>query len=123
MQKLCINSRDELFVFDLDKVAYVQASGNYSRIVYIKGGQTMITLGLSKIETLIKMTTPKGTRSPYVRLGRSLLINQTYLVNINVLKLRLTLSDNEEHVHTLAVPKALLRAYKDLIRNSFAQPE
>ena len=83
----------------------------------------MITLGLSKIETLIKMTTPKGTRSPYVRLGRSLLINQTYLVNINVLKQRLTLSDNEEHVHTLAVPKALLRAYKDLIRNSFAQPE
>ena len=47
---MCINSRDELFVLDLDKVAYIQASGNYSRIVYIGGMQMMITLGLSKLE-------------------------------------------------------------------------
>ncbi len=52
---MCINSRDELFVLDLDKVAYIQASGNYSRIVYIGGMQMMITLGLSKLEGMIKM--------------------------------------------------------------------
>ena len=44
MLKLCINSRDELFVLDLDKVAYIQASGNYSRIVYIGGMQMMVAL-------------------------------------------------------------------------------
>ena len=96
MLKLCINSRDELFVLDLDKVAYIQASGNYSRIVYIGG-------------------------MPFVRLGRSLLVNQTYLTHINVLKQRLTLSDNQEHSYVLDVPKALLKAYKDLIRKSFAE--
>ncbi len=121
MLKLCINSRDELFVLDLDKVAYIQASGNYSRIVYIGGMQMMITLGLSKLEGMIKMIAPKDRRSPFVRLGRSLLVNQTYLTHINVLKQRLTLSDNQEHSYVLDVPKALLKAYKDLIRKSFAE--
>jgi hypothetical protein len=121
MLKLCINSRDELFVLDLDKVAYIQASGNYSRIVYIGGMQMMITLGLSKLEEMIKMIVPKDRRSPFVRLGRSLLVNQTYLTHINVLKQRLTLSDNQEHSYVLDVPKALLKAYKDLIRKSFAE--
>lgn len=118
---MCINSRDELFVLDLDKVAYIQASGNYSRIVYIGGMQMMITLGLSKLEGMIKMIVPKDCRSPFVRLGRSLLVNQTYLTHINVLKQRLTLSDNQEHSYVLDVPKALLKAYKDLIRKSFAE--
>lgn len=121
MLKLCINSRDELFVLDLDKVAYIQASGNYSRIVYIGGMHMMITLGLSKLEGMIKMIVPKDRRSPFVRLGRSLLVNQTYLTHINVLKQRLTLSDNQEHSYVLDVPKALLKAYKDLIRKSFAE--
>ena len=121
MLKLCINSRDELFVLDLDKVAYIQASGNYSRIVYIGGMQMMITLGLSKLEGMIKMIVPKDRRSPFVRLGRSLLVNQTYLTHINVLKQRLTLSDNQEHSYVRDVPKALLKAYKDLIRKSFAE--
>ena len=121
MLKLCINSRDELFVLDLDKVAYIQASGNYSRIVYIGGMQMMITLGLSKLEGMIMMIVPKDRRSPFVRLGRSLLVNQTYLTHINVLKQRLTLSDNQEHSYVLDVPKALLKAYKDLIRKSFAE--
>uniref|UniRef100_UPI0040287B3C LytTR family transcriptional regulator DNA-binding domain-containing protein n=1 Tax=Candidatus Limisoma sp. TaxID=3076476 RepID=UPI0040287B3C len=121
MLKLCINSRDELFVLDLDKVAYIQASGNYSRIVYIGGMQMMITLGLSKLEEMIKMIVPKDRRIPFVRLGRSLLVNQTYLTHINVLKQRLTLSDNQEHSYVLDVPKALLKAYKDLIRKSFAE--
>lgn len=121
MLKLCINSRDELFVLDLDKVAYIQASGNYSRIVYIGGMQMMITLGLSKLEGMIKMIVTKDRRSPFVRLGRSLLVNQTYLTHINVLKQRLTLSDNQEHSYVLDVPKALLKAYKDLIRKSFAE--
>ena len=118
---MCINSRDELFVLDLDKVAYIQASGNYSRIVYIGGMQMMITLGLSKLEGMINMIVPKDLRSPFVRLGRSLLVNQTYLTHINVLKQRLTLSDNQEHSYVLDVPKALLKAYKDLIRKSFAE--
>lgn len=118
---MCINSRDELFVLDLDKVAYIQASGNYSRIVYIGGMQMMITLGLSKLEGMIKMIVPKDRWSPFVRLGRSLLVNQTYLTHINVLKQRLTLSDNQEHSYVLDVPKALLKAYKDLIRKSFAE--
>ena len=120
MLKLCINSRDELFVLDLEKVAYMQASGNYTRIVYNEGMQLMVTLGLAKMEEMLKMVIPKGERSPFVRLGRSHIVNQNYLTHINVLKQRLTLSDCQSHTHVLEIPKALLKAYKDLIRSNFA---
>lgn len=120
MQKLCINSRDELYVLDLDKVAYMQANGNYTRIVYMEGMETIVSLGLSKMETMIKIVTPKDTRSPFVRLGRSHIINQNYLSHINLLKQRLTLSDNQIHTIVINMPKALLKAYKELFRNGFA---
>lgn len=117
--KLCLNSRDELYMLDLDKVAYIEASGNYSRIVYVEGMQIVVTLGLSKVEELIKQSMVKTAISPFVRLGRSYIINQNYLTHINVVRQRLTLSDCMEHTHVLEIPKALLRSYKDLIKEKF----
>lgn len=121
MLKLCINSRDELFILDLEKVVYMQANGNYTRIVYNEGMQVMVTLGLSKLEGMIKMVVPKDVQSPFVRLGRSYIINQDYLAHIDVLKQRLTLSDCQTHRHVLEMPKALLKAYKDLYKSRFSQ--
>ena len=120
MLKLCLNSRDEMYILDLEKVAYMAANGNYTRIVYIEGMQVMATMGISKMEEMIKKVIPADGKSPFVRLGRSLMINQNYLSHINILKQRITLYDNQTHSHMLEVPKALLRAYKDLIINSFA---
>lgn len=120
MLKLCLNSRDEMYILDLEKVAYMAANGNYTRIVYIEGMQVMATMGISKMEEMIKKVIPVDRKSPFVRLGRSLMINQNYLSHINILKQRITLSDNQTHSHMLEVPKALLRAYKDLIINNFS---
>ena len=35
MNKLCLNSRDELLMLDLDALAYLQANGNYTQVMYI----------------------------------------------------------------------------------------
>ena len=120
MLKLCLNSRDEMYILDLEKVAYMAANGNYSRIVYIEGMQVMATMGISKMEEMIKKVIPADGKSPFVRLGRSLMINQNYLSHINILKQRITLSDNQTHSNKKEVPKALLKAYKDLIINNFS---
>ena len=37
MKKVCINTRDELLIIDLDRVAFFQANGNYTRLTYISG--------------------------------------------------------------------------------------
>ena len=61
-----------------------------------------------------------ATPSPFVRLGRSLIINQRYLTEISILKQKLILSDNDGHSFALNVPKPLLKEYKEKI-NEFYQ--
>ena len=119
MYKLCINTRDELLIINLAKIAFFQANGNYTHMQYIKGETHLLTIGISKVEEFIRQVWPAGQPSTFIRLGRSLLINQTYLTEINILKQRITLSDRETNSYTLSVPKPLLKQYKELIYDNF----
>lgn len=121
MYKLCLNSRDELLIIDLSKIAFFQANGNYTHLNYIGGETHLLTTGLSKIEEYIRLSWPKGTSSPFIRLGRSLIINQTYLSEISVVKQKLTLSDCAGHTYPLNVPKPLLKQYKENINELYLQ--
>lgn len=119
MKKVCINTRDELLILDLDKIAYFQANGNYTRLTYISGQALALNMGLSGVEKLLSATLAKGTSS-FVRLGRSLIINENYLSNINLLKQYLVLSDIESHQHKLPVSKALLKLLKEKFTKRYA---
>lgn len=119
MYKLCLNSRDELIIINLVKIAFFQANGNYTHLCYIDGETHLLTIGLSKVEEFIRKTWPKVMPSPFVRLGRSLIINQTFLSEISVLRQKLTLSDNEGHSYSLSVPKPLLKEYKEKINDFY----
>lgn len=115
MNKLCLNSRDELLMLDLDALAYLQANGNYTQVMYIASKGPLMSLGLSKLEAYIRAALPAGDRLPLVRLGRSLLVNQSFLVQISVTSQKLVLSDNAGHTHVLSAPKPLLKQYKDIL--------
>lgn len=119
MYKLCLNSRDDLIIINLQKIAYFQANGNYTRMCYIGGETHLLTIGLSKIEEYLRATASAGVATSMLRLGRSLIINQNFLSEINVLKHRLTLSDCEGHAHCLEVPKPLLKEYKEKINKYY----
>lgn len=119
MYKLCLNARDELLIIDLEKIAFFQANGNYTHLNYILGETHLLTIGLSKVEDLIRITWPKDKPSPFVRLGRSLIINQNYLSEISVLKQKITLSDRGQHAYSLSVPKPLLKEYKEKINEMY----
>lgn len=120
MNKLCLNSRDELLMLDLDALAYLQASGNYTQVMYIASKGPLVSLGLSKLEAYIRAALPAGDRLPLVRLGRSLLVNQSFLVQISVTSQKLVLSDNAGHTHVLSAPKPLLKQYKDILSGRVA---
>ena len=79
MKKLCINSRDELVIIDLEKIMFLQANGNYTLFVYAEGQKTMVSLGLTKVEEILKKTLPIDKPSSFVRMGRSLIINLKYM--------------------------------------------
>lgn len=115
MNKLCLNSRDELVMIDLDQVAYFEANGNFTQIYYIYARGPLVGIGISKLEQYIAATLPKNVKSPLVRIGRSLIINQRYLSQISLTQQKLVLSDNAGHTYALSAPKPLLRTYKDMI--------
>lgn len=112
MKKVCVNTRDELLIMDLDRVAFFQANGNYTRLTYISGQVLVLNTGLSGVEKILVNAIPKG-KSSFVRLGRSLIINEEFLSNINLLKQYLVLSDLDNHNFKLTVPKHLLKLLKD----------
>lgn len=121
MLRLCINSRDELFIINLEELAYLQANGNYTLVVYIGGQQLLVSLGLSHLEEMIRQVYSKNQGNPFVRLGRSYLINQKYLYQIHVLKQKLTLSDFRKNIYSLTISKILLKQYKDIIQKQYGK--
>lgn len=118
MKKICLNNRDEMIMLFVDNIAYIMADGNYTKICYIGGMTTVLSFGISKVETLVSASHADGEVSPFVRLGRSVIINQWFLYDINVLKQHLVLSDCMKNTITLKLPKPLLKKYKELVSKS-----
>ena len=123
MKKICINNRDEMVILFVDNIAYIMADGNYTKICYMGGMTTVLSFGLSKVEAMVSAAYAEGTISPFVRLGRSVIINQLFLSDINILKQHLVLSDCMKNTITLKLPKPLLKKYKDLVSRSTIKKE
>lgn len=112
MKKCFIQNRDELYILQLDTLAYLQAEGNYTRITYIGGLQLMITMGISKVEESIREAAAGDSSCQFLRLGRSLVVNRSLIHYINVTAQKLTLFDGEKCYLTLPVSKSHLRSLK-----------
>lgn len=110
MAKLYFDTRDELKCIETDLVAVVLANGNYSRVVYITKREVTLTTGISKLEAMLKKY--NGKKSRFIRLGRSCIINHSYLTRIDVLKQMLVLSDNDKNEIRVTIPKNILKSYK-----------
>ncbi len=111
MAKLYFDSRDELTCIDTEFVAVVQANGNYSRVVYITKREIVLTQGISKMEEILKMYNSKTNR--FIRLGRSIIVNHSFLQKIDVLKQQLVLSDGDKNEIRITIPKQILKTYKN----------
>ena len=116
MAKLYFNTRDELSCIETDMIAVVQANGNYSRVVYITKKDVTLTTGISKLEQTLKSY--NGMKNRFIRLGRNLIINHSYLIKVDVLKQILILSDNDKNEIRVTVPKNILKSYKGAIAKS-----
>lgn len=111
MPKLCLNTRDELAIFDLAQVAYFRAEGNYTAAIYISGIEQVVCMGISSLAQQLSPLYPNGV-SPFIRVGRSLLVNTAFVQTISLPQQRLILSDYAEHTLSLSVPRHTLKVCK-----------
>ena len=115
MAKIYFNTRDELTAIDSENIALVQANGNYSKIVTIYRKEIMLTSGITKVEEVLKSV--NDARSRFVRIGRSLVVNHSYLQKIDLIKQQMVLSCQGNEIK-INVSKKTLKVYKDAIAKS-----
>ncbi len=125
MKKVCLDSRDELVVIDVEQIAYIKADGNSCEIYYIgmKEVKLIISCTLSKMEELLSRVISPDSPHVFTKIGRSLIINQYYLTIINMARQYIKLSDlTEDHVITIReISKPLLRSLKALVAERYSK--
>ena len=109
------HTRDEMLRVDLRKVLYFKADRNYTDVYFLNGHHVTLLTSLLNIEKMLEDDRMKGKTIPFVRLGRSLIVNVTFILQINVLKQELSLSDvKTSGVYKVSVPKEVLKNLKEL---------
>lgn len=97
-----------------ERVVYVASDGNYSTIVQSDGETRVLTFQLGQIEKI--MSEQLGSeRNTFIRIGKSLIINRSYIYYINVQKQKLILSDNTTFSHSVSASKEALKQLKELL--------
>lgn len=115
MARLFFNMRDELTAIDSEDIAVVQANGNYSKLVTIYRKEIMLSLGISKVEQALKSI--KSKKSRFIRVGRSLVVNHSFLQKIDLMKQMMILSCQGNEIR-INVSKKTLKVYKDAVAKS-----
>ena len=83
--KIILESRDELRVIELAEVLYLRASRNYTDFFFSDGRTRSELLNLSAVEVKIKECARReGVENPFIRLGRSLLVNKNYVETVSM---------------------------------------
>lgn len=72
---LYFNTRDEMLRVDLRKVLYFKADRNYTDVYFVNGVHVTLPTGLMSIEQMLENDKLRGRTMPFVRLGRSLIVN------------------------------------------------
>lgn len=92
---LTIKNKSEVFFLRADNILYVEANGNYCNIRLVDGGllQTL-TYQRAEIIRMMDEQLPAECRQQFKLLGKSYLINTSYIMRIQPSKRRLTFSVN-----------------------------
>ena len=111
---LIVTTSNDLVRIAPNCIVYVASDGNYSTLVQTDGEIRMLSYQLGQIEKMI--ATQLGAEgNMFIRIGKSLIINRSYIYYINVPKQKLILSDIATVNHTVVASKEALKQLKELL--------
>lgn len=111
---LIISTSNDLVRIAPDSIVHITSDGNYSTLVQTDGELRMLSYQLGQIEKMI--ANQLGSEgSMFIRIGKSLIINRSYIYYINVVKQKLVLSDTKTFSHSVAASKEALKQLKELL--------
>ena len=111
---LIVSTSNDLVRIAFDRIVYISSDGNYSTLVQTDGEMRMLSFQLGQIEKMIALQLG-AEGNIFIRIGKSLIINRSYIYYINVPKQKLILSDVATFNHTVAASKEALKQLKELL--------
>lgn len=105
---ITIANRDELFIVNLESVAYFKAEGHFTRVFYLNGTKLLLPSGLSKVFEKILATA--ADHDMFIQMGRSLIVSKRSICCLNSVKESLTISGTDNQLITIHVPKPVLKS-------------
>lgn len=110
------NSR-EVFRIATEDILYISAIGNYTVFYFTYGDTVNMLLSIAKIEESINNLCPQ-TSKDFVCVGRSLIVNLSHLLKVDVVGQKLVLLDRNKERKEVEASNASLKELVDFIRSS-----
>ena len=112
-KQLLISTSVDLVRIAPDRIVYIAADGNYSTLVQADKEVRMLSFQLGQIEKIMQSQLGSDGNM-FIRIGKSLIINRSFISYINIPRQKLTLSDVATFSHTVTASKEALRELKEL---------
>ena len=113
-RQLVISTSIDLVRIAPEKIVYIASDGNYSTLVQTDNEVRMLSFQLGQIEKMI--SSQLGSEgNVFIRIGKSLIINRSYIYYINIPKQKLILSDVASFNHSVTASKEALKQLKELL--------
>ena len=113
-KQLIITTSNDLVRIAPDRIVYISSDGNYSTLVQADGEMRILSYQLGQVEKMIAAQLG-AEGNIFIRIGKSLIINRSYIYYINVPKQKLILSDVATFNHTVVASKEALKQLKELL--------
>ena len=114
---IIISNSNELVRMKPERIIYVASDGNYSTFVLHDRTEQVFTMNLARSMEVIVEQLGKGA-STFIRIGKSLIVNRTYIYRVNVTRQQLVMSDMDSNeAFTLQASKEALRQLKELLES------
>lgn len=113
-KQLVISTSIDLVRIAPDRIVYISSDGNYSTLIQTDNEVRMLSYQLGHIEKMISSQLGSDGNN-FIRIGKSLIINRSYIYYINIAKQKLILSDVTSFNHTVTASKEALKQLKELL--------
>lgn len=111
---MIISTSNDLVRIAPDRIVYISSDGNYSTLMQADGDMRMLSFQLGQIEKMIANQLG-ADGNIFIRIGKSLIINRSYIYYINVPKQKIVLSDVATVNHTVTASREALKQLKELL--------
>ena len=113
-KQLIISTSIDLVRIAPEKIVYIASDGNYSTLMQTDNEVRMLSYQLGQIEKMI--SSQLGSEGNiFIRIGKSLIINRSYIYYINIARQKLTLSGVTSFNHRVTASKEALKQLKELL--------